>query len=64
MSGQRKYMVGATVVLADRHGPYQFWRQDGAEQWVEVPCVCDPAHNLVCRYHEQNHWRGNYGLAA
>jgi hypothetical protein len=60
----RKYMVGRTTVFADRQGPYQFWRQDGAGQWVEVPCVCDPDYNLVCRYHEETHRRGNYGLAA
>jgi hypothetical protein len=56
-------MVGATMVLADRQGPYQFWRRDAAG-WVEVPCVCDPDYNLVCRYHEETHRRGNYGLAA
>lgn len=46
-----RYMVGATMVLADRHGPYQFRRRDAAGQWVEVPCICDPAHNLVCAFH-------------
>jgi len=58
-------MVGATMVLADTHGPYQFWRRDGAGQWVEVPCVCDERYGLVCAFHQQNHHRrGNYGLAT
>jgi hypothetical protein len=56
-------MVGATMVLADRQGPYQFWRRDAAG-WVEVPCVCDPDYNLVCRCHEETHRRRNCGLAA
>jgi hypothetical protein len=59
----RQYMIGVTMVLADRHGPYQFWRRDGAG-WVQVECVYDPVHNLVCKFHEENHRRGNYDLAT
>jgi hypothetical protein len=54
-----EYMVGATMVLADRQGPYEFCRRD-AGQWVQVPCVCDRVH-LVCAYHAA---RGNYDPAV
>ena len=64
MNTTRRYMVGATVVLADRQGPFQFWRRDAAGQWVQVECVCDERYGLTCAYHERDHRPGNYGLAA
>lgn len=50
----RRCMVGATMVYADRHGPYQFW-QAGAE----VPCICDG--KLACKFHAD---RGTYDPAV
>ena len=55
----RKYMVGGTVVYADKHGPYRFERAG-----VQVPCVCDERYGLICAYHERDHRRGNYVLAV
>jgi hypothetical protein len=43
---KRQYMIGATVVFADKFGPYKFMRHG-----EEVTCICDPAHNLVCEHH-------------
>jgi hypothetical protein len=60
----RKYMAGATVVLADQHGPYQFWRRDAAGQWVEVSCVCDERYGLVCRHHYRDRDQRHYVLAV
>jgi hypothetical protein len=43
---QADHWIGATLVRADRGGPWRFERDGQA-----VECVCDAADGITCEFH-------------